>query len=196
MSESVTFWLDNKRSAGTTVARLGTQILVNYRDRYYVIENNAALTKGGRPLRYSRSSLPTIWKKALKGDLSPGDLPADGPDVPVKPAPSRKPRQKKDDEVPAVTEQVSAPTPPISITEKPAHGSQRAAKAAKKASGKPAPQSAVSAECPYCNLKHDIPLEKGRSGKPFFHACSKCKNDFAVRFVQVTMYQAQVAGFN
>jgi ssDNA-binding Zn-finger/Zn-ribbon topoisomerase 1 len=61
--------------------------------------------------------------------------------------------------------------------------------------GRPAIQSVVAAECPYCNQKHEIPVEKGRSGKPFFQACSRCANDFAVRFVQVSIYQAQVAGF-
>ena len=37
--------------------------------------------------------------------------------------------------------------------------------------------------------------EKGKSGKPFLLVCSKCNGDFAVRFVEVTIYQAEVAGF-
>jgi transposase-like protein len=51
------------------------------------------------------------------------------------------------------------------------------------------------ANCPYCNARHEIQVEKGKNGKPFFMACSKCKSEFAVRFVPVAMYQAQVAGF-
>jgi len=56
-------------------------------------------------------------------------------------------------------------------------------------------QSVVSATCPYCNHKQDLPIEKGRNGKPFFATCSRCSTDFAVRFVPVTVYQAQVAAF-
>jgi ssDNA-binding Zn-finger/Zn-ribbon topoisomerase 1 len=60
---------------------------------------------------------------------------------------------------------------------------------------KPVTQTTVAAVCPNCNNRHEIPLEKGKNGKPFFMACAKCKTDFAVRFVQVMSYQAQVAGF-
>ena len=56
-------------------------------------------------------------------------------------------------------------------------------------------QTSVSASCPECNFKHEFPLEKGRNGKPFITACTRCKADFAVRFVTATVYQAQVAGF-
>ena len=67
MAESVTFSLDNKHSVGTKAAQLGDQLLVNYRDRFYLIMNGTALMKGGKPLRYSLSSLPAVWKKALRG---------------------------------------------------------------------------------------------------------------------------------
>ena len=56
-------------------------------------------------------------------------------------------------------------------------------------------QTVVTATCPYCNHKQDLPIEKGRNGKPFFTACTKCSTDFAVKFVPVTVYQAQVAAF-
>lgn len=56
-------------------------------------------------------------------------------------------------------------------------------------------QAVVGATCPYCQHKQDIPFEKGKNGKPFFVACSRCTTEFAVRFVPVTMYQAQVAAF-
>jgi transcription elongation factor Elf1 len=68
-------------------------------------------------------------------------------------------------------------------------------KAPRKIEAKPAIQLPVVANCPYCNARHEIPVEKGKNGKPFFTSCNKCKNEFAVRFVQVTVYQAQVAGF-
>ena len=56
-------------------------------------------------------------------------------------------------------------------------------------------QAVVAATCPYCNHKQDLPFEKGKSGKPFFVTCTRCNSEFAVRFVPVTMYQAQVAAF-
>jgi len=60
---------------------------------------------------------------------------------------------------------------------------------------KPVVQTAVSANCPECNFKHEFPLEKGKSGKPFFTSCTRCKAEFAVRFVPATIFQAQVAAF-
>ena len=56
-------------------------------------------------------------------------------------------------------------------------------------------QTVVAATCPYCSHKQDLPFEKGKNGKPFFVACVRCSTEFAVRFVPVTMYQAQVAAF-
>ena len=56
-------------------------------------------------------------------------------------------------------------------------------------------QSVVAATCPYCNHKQDLPFEKGKNGKPFFATCARCSTEFAVRFVPVTVYQAQVAAF-
>jgi DNA-directed RNA polymerase subunit RPC12/RpoP len=60
---------------------------------------------------------------------------------------------------------------------------------------KPVAQTTVAANCPECNFRHEFPLEKGRNGKPFFTACSRCTAEFAVRFVPATIFQAQVAGF-
>lgn len=70
-----------------------------------------------------------------------------------------------------------------------------AAKPAKKAEPRLLPQSIVVANCPYCNHKHELALEKGKNGKPFFVACARCTVEFAVRYVPVTVYQAQVAAF-
>jgi hypothetical protein len=56
-------------------------------------------------------------------------------------------------------------------------------------------QTAVEATCPYCHHKQDLPFEKGKNGKPFFVTCARCNSEFAVRFVPVTLYQAQIAAF-
>ena len=196
MAESVTFSLDNKHSVGTKAAQLGDQLLVNYRDRFYLIMNGTALMKGGKPLRYSLSSLPAVWKKALRGDPSPADLSYTAvPGRQAKPAVAGRVPVKKENEMSVMQEQAPAAPAMGASTVQPKQPVLKAAKAASKPVGKPAAQSVVAAECPYCNQKHEIPVEKGRSGKPFFHSCTRCKSDFAVRFVQVTMYQAQVAGF-
>ena len=71
MEETITFWLDNKISSGFKVAEIGSQSLVMYRDKYYVVVGGAAQMKGVRPLHYSKTSMPTLWKKALKGILPP-----------------------------------------------------------------------------------------------------------------------------
>lgn len=193
MAESVTFWLDNKSSAGTKVAQFGKQTLVNYRDRYYVVEDGAALRKAGKPLRYSPSSLPTLWRRVLQGTAPSIDTTAPGESVtPRKSAVNRRAaarREKKEESVMPEKQQVEVPSvePSTAAPVKP--------KTTRKPAGKPAAQALVAADCPYCSQKHEIPIEKGRSGKPFFQTCSKCRNDFAVRFVQVTLYQSQVAGF-
>ena len=150
--------------------------------------------KGSKPLRYSPSTLPTVWKKALQVDPSV----ADGPTImePDKPAQSnviKKTTVKEANEVSVMPE----PTPlaPSAPPVQPKQQVIKARKATRKSDANPAAQSVVAAECPYCGQKHEIPVEKGRRGKPFFHSCTSCKSDFAVRFVQVTIYQAQVAGF-
>lgn len=188
MGESVVFWLENRNCAGIKAAEIGDQLLVLYRDRYYVVTGGAAQSRGGRPLRYATSSLPTPWKRALKGDLpSAVALPPN-----IDPDPAQQPRKpvRKKREKPAMPEpelettaakSENAPLPP--------------AKNSRKVEAKPVAQAPVVANCPYCNARHEIPVEKGKNGKPFFMPCSRCKSDFAVRFVQVTVFQAQVAGF-
>ena len=69
------------------------------------------------------------------------------------------------------------------------------AKAALEAKPVKIAQATVGTSCPYCNHKQELPFEKGKNGKPFFTACPRCSSEFAVRFVPVTMYQAQVAAF-
>jgi len=196
MADTVTFWLDNKNAAGIKTASQGDQLLVSYRDRYYVVMNGAAVMKGGKPLRYSQTSLPLPWKKILLGTTSASE-PAEGTAqlIPVRLPAIRKPRVRKEQEVsvmPEVPAEVKVTDIPATTLKQPA---EKPPKVARKAEAKHPAQAAVAADCPYCNQKHEIPVEKGRSGKPFFLTCTKCQNDFAVRFVQVTLFQAQVAGF-
>jgi hypothetical protein len=97
--------------------------------------------------------------------------------------------------------ETTAPAAPMSEAPEKPHKAAR--KAAAKAVDKPATipavsppvQTSVPVDCPYCQQQQDFPVEKGRSGKPFFHICTKCREEFAVRFEQVTVYRAQVAGF-
>jgi hypothetical protein len=188
MNESVPFSLDNRNCFGMKAAVSGDQVLVLYRDRYYVVTGGVAQIRGGKPVRFSMSSLPTIWKRLLKGDaLPPATTPSATDSVTTTNPPKR---ERKKAEKPAMPELQQETAPEISeITPPPI------VKAPRKTGAKPAVQQLVIADCPYCNARHEIPVEKGKSGKPFFMSCSKCNKEFAVRFVQVTAYQAQVAGF-
>lgn len=192
MDEPITFWLDNKICSGFKVAEIGRQVLVSYRDKFYLVENGAARMKGVRPLHYSKTSMPLLWKKAMKGILPP---------------PVASFEHIEDENLPVTTSTKKERTamqknanPPSEFTEdqqqviKPA---QSAAKRSAASEAKPVKiiQSVVAAICPYCSHKQDLPYEKGKSGKPFFAACVRCSTEFAVRFVPVTMYQAQVAAF-
>jgi hypothetical protein len=201
MSEPVQFWLDNKMSAGIKVAAIANQTLVVYREKFYVVEKDAAQTGGGKALRYSKSSLPVIWKKALKGEIPPAeglDLTPD--DALPMPTTTKRERIKKappQPAEPALKPLTPSPAPPL--VQSPAQSRPVSAAAlprsARKMDIKPVAQVTVVANCPECNFKHEFPLDKGRNGKPFLTSCVRCKAEFAVRFVPATIYQAQVAGF-
>ncbi|MBL0224871.1 MAG: hypothetical protein IPQ16_04615 [Geobacteraceae bacterium] len=189
MSEPVQFWLDNKMSAGIKVAAIADQTLVVYREKYYVVEKDAAQARGGKALRYSMTSLPGIWKKALKGEAPSADglvVPPD--DALPTPTTTKRERPKKERSQPAPPATVD-PVQPQPVKAAPLSRSLQ------KMTMKPVAQTTVSANCPECNFRHEFPLEKGKNGKPFFTACTRCKADFAVRFVPATVFQAQVAGF-
>lgn len=191
MEETITFWLDNKICSGFKIAEIGSQTLVSYRDKYYIVVGGAARMNGVRPLHYSKTSMPLLWKKAMRGILPPPVAVTDYAEDEFLPITTsqkkeRKPMQKD----PAVSEFSEAPpaaAKPAPIT----------AKKAAATDTKPVKisQAVVTATCPYCNHKQDLPFEKGKNGKPFFVACVRCNSEFAVRFVPVTMYQAQVAAF-
>ena len=196
MEEAVTFWLDNKISSGFKVAEIGGQTLVSYRDKFYVVEGGAAQMKGVRPLHYSKTSMPLVWKKAMKGILPPAETTIIHPEDENLPVTTSAKKERTHMQKPAVTAldradfQPQGEKQPQAPSKQPVHSKASADVKPFKAS-----QTVVVANCPYCNNKHDLPLEKGKNGKPFFVACARCNVEFAVRFVPVTMYQAQVAAF-
>ena len=196
MEEAVTFWLDNKISSGFKVAEVGSQILVLYREKFYVIEGGAARMKGVRPLHYSKTSMPSVWKNAMRGILPPPAAVFEHPEEENLPVTTYTKKERTKMQKPAISLvdrtdfQLQGEKAPQTPAKLPAHS--RALADAKPIK---ATQTSVVANCPYCNHKHDLPFEKGKSGKPFFVACARCNTEFAVRFVPVTMYQAQVAAF-
>ncbi len=76
MSESVQFWLDNRLSDGFKVAEIGEQLLVEYREKYYVVVDGVAQMKGSKPLHYSKLSIPTAWRMSMSGVPTPQAVPA------------------------------------------------------------------------------------------------------------------------
>lgn len=212
MAEAISFWLDNKMSSGIKVAEIGGQTLVAYREKFYIVENGSARMKGSKPLHYSKSSIPTVWRKVMAGRLSPDAalMPADDDNLPLATT-TRKERIRMEKNAPAAAEPAAAPQPPAKPLQaaappvpppavKPPAAAKGAAepkpsRPAKKTESKPAGQHMVVAGCPYCSHKHELALEKGKNGKAFFVECSRCNREFAVRYVPVTVYQAQVAAF-
>ncbi|HIJ95240.1 MAG TPA: hypothetical protein HPP94_05810 [Desulfuromonadales bacterium] len=196
MEEAVTFWLDNKISSGIKLAEIGSQSLVLYREKYYLVERGAARMRGVRPLHFSKTTLPTIWKKAMLGILPPASVAIIHPEdenLPVT-IPTKKERTKMLKE--NISETARSEEMPSAAPLRPT-APKKAALSRPAADAKPARilQETVAAACPYCSTRHELPFEKGKNGKPFFVACSKCSSEFAVRYVPVTLYQAQVAAF-
>ena len=197
MEEAITFWLDNKISSGFKVAEIGGEMLVSYRDKYYLIEGGAAKMKGVRPLHYSKTSLPTVWKKAINGILpllTTAVAQLEEENLPAAATTTKKERSKMQKTSISATDrsdfQMQGEKPQQTALKTSAHS-----KAFTDVKPIRSPQTAVVTNCPYCNHKHDLPFEKGKNGKPFFVACARCSIEFAVRFVPVIMYQSQVAAF-
>lgn len=194
MEETITFWLDNKICSGFKIAEIGSQTLVLYRDKYYIVIGGAAKMNGVRPLHYSKTSMPLTWKKAMKGIL---------------PSPVAAVEHTEDDFLPMTTSikkerksmnnstSASESSEGQTLMHIPQNTSKRSGTQKTAVEVKPVKivQSVVAATCPYCNHRQDLPIEKGKNGRPFFSNCVRCNTDFAVRFVPVTMFQAQVAAF-
>lgn len=193
MSEAISFWLDNKTASAQKIAEIADQVLVDYRGKFYVIMNGKAVMKGSKPLHYSKSSMPTIWKKALRGEMPTIKLSEPEDEILPMESVTKRVRMKKEKEAPTMPDAI--PSTPQQAEAPKTAAAPKSHKPAIKTEAKPAQQSVVPAQCPYCSQKHEIPVEKGKNGKPFFTTCSRCATDFAVRFVPVTLFQAQVAGF-
>lgn len=192
MEEAITFWLDNKICSGFKAAEIGRQTLVSYRDKFYLVENGAARMKGVKPLHYSKTSMPPLWKKAMKGIIPPSVALIDHPEDENLPVTTSTKRER--------TAMQKSTTSPSDLPEDQPQVFKAAPASPKKSAAtdlKPVKiiQAVVAATCPYCNHKQDLPFEKGKNGKPFFVVCVRCSTEFGVRFVPVTMYQAQVAAF-
>jgi transcription elongation factor Elf1 len=198
MAEAVSFWLDNKMSSGIKVAEAGSQTLVSYRDKFYVVEKGSALMKGSKPLHYSKSSIPTIWRKVMAGKTVHDSAfnPPDDDNMPIATATKKERVKVKKTEEPIPLEVVSI-QPEVELVINPESASKpKIVKSTKKPEAKPAGQPTVVTACPYCSHKHDVLLDKGKNGKAFLMSCSRCSKEFAVRFMPVTVYQAQVAAFS
>lgn len=196
MEETITFWLDNKICSGFKIAEIGPQTLVSYRDKYYVVVKGAALMKGVRPLHYSKTSMPLLWKKAMKGILPAPAVTAQHADddfLPITTSTKKERTAMKKTDTSA--QEFSEEQPLVSAPPQSAPKKSAPAKASTEIKPVKIVQTVVTATCPYCNHKQELPVEKGKNGKPFFATCTRCSTDFAVRFVPVTMYQAQVAAF-
>jgi hypothetical protein len=203
MAEAVSFWLDNKMSSGVKVAEIGGQTLVSYRDKFYIVEKGAALMKGSRPLHYSKSSIPTIWRKVMRGVPVAAAEPQNEENMPMATTTKRERSKVKKEtadgtglkEQPQISHEVveaaelKTAAPQITAVR------PKPARPVRKNAPGPAQQTVVVTVCPYCSHRHDIPLEKGKGGKAFLMSCARCGLEFAVRFVPVTVYQAQVAAF-
>ncbi len=192
MEETITFWLDNKICSGFKAAEIGAQTLVSYRDKYYIVVKGAALMKGVRPLHYSKTSMPLLWKKAMKGILPPPVAAVEHADddfLPITTS-TKKERTAMKKNAPSAPEFSEEP-----LAAAPAQSAPKKSAPAKAPAPLKVAQSVVPATCPYCSHKQDLPIEKGRNGKPFFALCPRCSTEFGVKFVQVTVYQAQVAAF-
>ncbi len=205
MAEAVSFWLDNKMSSGIKVAEAGSQTLVSYRDKFYVVEKGSALMKGSKPLHYSKSSIPTIWRKVMAGKTVHDSAfnPPDDDNMPV--ATATKKERVKAKKIEQAVAEIVEPTPlevvpvlsEVNMTAKSKSAEEpKPLRSVKKAEVKPAGQPTVVTVCPYCSHKHDVLLDKGKNGKAFLMSCSRCSKEFAVRFMPVTVYQAQVAAFS
>lgn len=200
--ETVRFWLDNRQVYGVVTAENDGNLLVSYQKRFYVIREDVPLMKNRRPLRYTATTLPAIWKKAMHSagptGRSSANVQPDSGSRRLDPVPPKAPKKIKASEnlenvqkiERAIMENVEeAPKQEIAAEEK------RISKRAKKSdTGKGSKGEPVIFECPYCHHKAEAPPGR-KDGRPFFHTCEKCNGEFGLRIVPVTEYQAEVAAF-
>jgi len=201
MPETVRFWLDNKLCDGSKSAGIGEQLLVEYREKYYVVVDGVTQMKGSKPLCYSKLSIPTEWRMAMgaapashaapRGDTA-GEAagPAAGSAEKVAGVP---PSPAEDGQLP---ERPARPSATAKASDRsPQQSGSKPARPAGKTEPLQLAQEFVEAKCPYCGHRNEIVLDRNRRARPFFQPCDKCGGEFAVKLVQVLAYQAQVAGF-
>jgi transcription elongation factor Elf1 len=204
--KTVRFWLDNKQLYGVVTGENDGDLLVSYQKRFYIIRGDVPLMKNRRPMRFTATTLPAIWKKALHGTpVSSTQTGQSSPAVQDDLSPKRLGpiRRKAREETKAletlgkvqkieraIMENVDeTPKEEIQVEEK------RISKRVKKGeTGKSTKGEPVIFECPYCNHKAEAPSGR-KDGRPFFHTCEKCNGEFGLRIVPVTAYQAEVAAF-
>ncbi len=200
--ETIRFWLDNRQVYGVVTGENDGDLLVSYQKRFYIIRGDVPLMKNRRPLRFSATTLPAIWKKALHSatqarqtsataqpDLGPRELDPVPPKVSKEIIALEKLENVQKIERASMENVEEAPKQEITVAEK------RISKRAKKGeTGKSTKGEPVIFECPYCNHKAEAPPGR-KDGRPFFHTCEKCNGEFGLRIVPVTAYQAEVAAF-
>jgi len=200
--ETVRFWLDNRQVYGVVNGVMDGDVLVSYQKRFYVIRGDVPLMKNRRPLRYTATTLPAVWKKALQSAgptgrssaiAQPGLGPREADPVPPKAAKKIKASEnlKNVQKIErAIMENLEeAPAQEIAV-----EGKRISKRAKKSETGKSTKGEPVIFECPYCHHKAEAPPGR-KDGRPFFHTCEKCNGEFGLRIVPVTAYQAEVAAF-
>lgn len=215
--DTVRFWIDrNKQVYGLVNAKSDDELLVLYQSRYYVVRGDTAVMKQGRPVRFTASTLPAVWKRILNRVPENGTLPLLEPsstqskwDRVETPSPFSTAKRteeveatqlKASDEATTDTERggmdmVGEEQHQDSEIRKEEEVTAAAPKKSRKGEGaKPPKGEPIPFDCPYCGHKAEAPHCR-KDGKPFFHTCEKCNGEFAIRIAPVTIYQAEVAAF-
>jgi hypothetical protein len=111
----VSFWLDNKRVNGTSIAEDGPVKLVRYGSKLYVVEGKDAERRS-----YSQTSLPPKWKKILSATKALSAVSgAAAPSGAIATAPAASPKLKPS-ETPATTvKRTPTPKSAAALPEKP-----------------------------------------------------------------------------
>jgi hypothetical protein len=215
--DTVRFWLENRQVYGLVNARVEGEQLVSYKNRYYVVRNNAVVIENGRLQRFTASTLPAAWKRVVNGVPQSGTLPLLDTDSTLSKSnnvtalcSTTTDRRSNEAEAHQVLDSMedNEETERVVVTmiDGEAQGQEMenkekekdapvAAKRAKKGEGAKVPKGEpVTFECPYCGHKGEAPPVR-KDGRPFFTICEKCQGEYAVRLVPVTIYRAEVAAF-
>jgi len=189
----LSFWLKDKTVTGLLAAEHGGKKLVAYNRRYYVV-----IEKTPEKRHFTESTLPSVWRKVISGELPPS------PAQPSKPALKESPVAAKHGAVPGKPEESPAAGEPPArprkeskkkVEPEPARQPEAPPGGAKqkRSRAKAAEQQTVPFNCPYCSAEDSCGVDL--AGAPFFQKCSKCGKDFGVRIRSRIVFEAEVAGF-